>query len=147
MDNKENKIKTISSLNFSEEEILQLQDFFLDKKINYIKVKDLEFGRKFIYKFLNSMKMIKSSGYFSLCRKRILENVLDIYSLINNKKVDNNIFFNLDFIWLEIFFKIKNQDYLNFVDKIFEKIEIKNTSTLIMLIEENAENREEEASF
>ena len=88
---------------YSESDILELQNIFLNKGFHEIQVFNLDQGRKLINVFLQSLYYYHAPGCFTK-QNLIPHKAIDIYEELQSK--DAEIFFHerplIDFLWIEM---------------------------------------------
>lgn len=90
-------------LPYSESDILELQDLFLEEGLHEISVPNIAQGRQMINTFLDSLHCYYYPGYFTTQRLNS-EKFTDIYAELQYKNIE--VFFcenlQIDFLWIEI---------------------------------------------
>lgn len=135
---------------FSEFDILNLQDSFLENGFHYFKVKNVFAGRTLINAFLQSLNFYHNVAALSLSTEYLKEDVVDIYNdlimegyLTKNSNLALEDFFlekfYYDFVWIEITKDFLSSPWATNCLEIIEKLNLDQILPILILSFEDDE--------
>ena len=97
---------------FSEHDILDLQDKFLNNGFHYVNVSDVQFGRSLVSQFLKSLNYYHENAVLSISMPLVDSSIVDLYyelvqygylDSLQNRDLDEFFIdqFYYDFLWIE----------------------------------------------
>ena len=134
------KLLHIISNSLTENDILELEDKFLSKGFQYIKVKNIKQGRSLINVFLESLNCYKNPALLTVSSEPMSGEVVDLYEKIqsNPDNMDWGEFlleeFFYDFLWIEATKDLLKNDWFSAFEQKIEDFRIDKEIPILVVV-------------